>query len=318
MIEAKSISMNYGQTRALDSVSFKAEKGKILGLLGPNAAGKTTLMRILTTFLYPTRGTALIEGHNVTENPIFAKKEIGYMPERVPLYDDMIVDEYLGFVGKARGLSGQKLRDRLVWIKASCEIDAVWKDSISEISRGYRQRVGLAQALIHDPNVLILDELTTGLDPIQIIGTRHLIRKLSLDKTIIFSTHILQEVEALADRIVILNHGRVIANGTREELVRMATKAEKVILTLKGDKEQVETYLDSLNEVEEVRFEGYRQDEYPRFFIKAVTGTPLISILNHLIKENGWEIRELFKEEPTLEDSFIWFLNRDKSKRRHK
>ena len=255
MIEAKSISMNYGQTRALDSVSFKAEKGKILGLLGPNAAGKTTLMRILTTFLYPTRGTALIEGHNVTENPLFAKKEIGYMPERVPLYDDMIVDEYLGFVGKARGLSGQRLIDRLVWIKASCEIGAVWKDSISEISRGYRQRVGLAQALIHDPNVLILDELTTGLDPIQIIGTRHLIRKLSLDKTIIFSTHILQEVEALADRIVILNHGRVIANGTREELVRMATKAEKVILTLKGDKGQIETYLDSLNEVEEVRFE---------------------------------------------------------------
>jgi len=240
------------------------------------------------------------------------------MPERVPLYDDMIVDEYLGFVGKARGLSGQRLIDRLVWIKASCEIGAVWKDSISEISRGYRQRVGLAQALIHDPNVLILDELTTGLDPIQIIGTRHLIRKLSLDKTIIFSTHILQEVEALADRIVILNHGRVIANGTREELVRMATKAEKVILTLKGDKGQIETYLDSLNEVKEVRFEGYRQDEYPRFFIKAVTGTPLISILNSLIKEKGWEIRELFKEEPTLEDSFIWFLNRDRSRRRHK
>lgn len=316
MIEAKSISMNYGQTRALDSVSFKAEKGKILGLLGPNAAGKTTLMRILTTFLYPTRGTALIEGHDVTENPIFAKKEIGYMPETVPLYDDMIVDEYLSFVGKARGLFGQRLIDRLVWVKDSCEVHPVWKHSISEISRGFRQRVGLAQALIHNPKVLILDEPTTGLDPIQIISIRSLIRTLSADKTVIFSTHILQEVEALADRIVILNHGRVIANGTREELIEMATKAERVILAIKGDKEQIEASLGSMSELKDVRFEGYREGKYARFLVRAVTGTPLIPILNNFIRQENWEIREFSKEEPTLEESFIWLLNRDKSKRK--
>lgn len=316
MIEVKSISMNYGRTKALDSVSFKAERGKILGLLGPNAAGKTTLMRILTMFLYPTKGTALIEGHDVTENPLFAKRQIGYMPETLPLYDDMIVDEYLGFVGMARDLFGQKLIDRLVWVKDSCEISSVWKHSISEISRGYRQRVGLAQALIHDPQVLILDEPTTSLDPIQIISIRRLIRKLSMDKTIIFSTHILQEVEALADRIVILNHGRVIANGTREELIQMATKSERVILAIKGDKEQIEASLGSVSGLKDVCFEGYREGKYARFFVRAVTGTPLIPILNNFIRQENWEIREFSKEEPTLEESFIWLLNRDKSRRK--
>jgi ABC-2 type transport system ATP-binding protein len=316
MIEVKSVSMNYGQTKALDSVSFKAQKGQILGLLGPNAAGKTTLMRILTAFLYPTRGTALVEGHDITENPLFAKREIGYMPETLPLYDDMIVDEYLGFVGKARGLFSQRLVERLAWVKESCEISPIWKYMISEISRGYRQRVGLAQALIHDPQVLILDEPTTGLDPIQIISVRRLIRKLSKDKTVIFSTHILQEVEALADTIVILDRGRVIANGTREELVQMATKTERAVLTLKGDRETLESSLESLKEVEEVRFEGYRQGGYARFLLRAPTGTPLIPLLNDFIRQNNLEVKELSREEPTLEETFIWLLSRDKSRQR--
>jgi ABC-2 type transport system ATP-binding protein len=232
MIEVKSISMQYGRTRALDQVSLKAEEGKILGLLGPNGAGKTTLMRILTTFLYPSGGTATIYGHDVTQKPLSVRKLIGYMPEEVPLYNDMLVDEYLIFIGKARGFFGEKLRDRLRWVKDNCGIGSVWKHFISEISRGFRQRVGLAQALIHDPKVLILDEPMTSLDPLQIIGIRELVRGLSKDKTVIFSTHILQEVEALADRIVILSNGRVIADGIREEIIHGQGNLEKAFINL--------------------------------------------------------------------------------------
>jgi len=201
LIEINQVSMKYGKTIALDKVSFKAEKGMILGLVGPNGAGKTTLMRILTTYLYPAEGTALIDGHDVTKDSIIARSLIGYMPETVPLYDDMIVDEYLTFIGRARGLFDDKLDEKLRWVKENCDLFPVWKHTISEISKGFRQRVGLAQALIHNPEVLILDEPMTGLDPLQIINIRKLIRDLKKEKTIIFSTHIFQEVEALADRI---------------------------------------------------------------------------------------------------------------------
>ncbi|MFH0731689.1 MAG: ATP-binding cassette domain-containing protein [Candidatus Omnitrophota bacterium] len=232
MIEVKSVTRNYGKTVALHKVSFNAEKGKILGLLGPNGAGKTTLMRILTTYLYPTKGTAVIDGHDITLQPLLVRKLTGYMPEAVPLYDDMIVDEYLTFIGKARGLSSEKLRDRLTWVKENCGLSGIWKHGVSEISKGYRQRVGLAQALIHDPDVLILDEPTSGLDPLQIISIRELVRKLSANKTIIFSTHILQEVEALADRVVILNDGRIIANGTIKEVTQGSETLEKAFIGL--------------------------------------------------------------------------------------
>lgn len=232
MIEVKSVSMKYGKTLALDRVSFTAERGKVLGLLGPNGAGKTTLMRILTTYLYPTEGTAIVDDHDIIDDPLSARRIIGYMPETVPLYDDMIVDEYLIFIGRARGVFGDRLKERIGWIKNACGIKEIWKHQISEISRGYRQRVGLAQALIHDPQVLILDEPTTGLDPLQIIGIRKLIRELAKDRTVIFSTHILQEVEVLADKIVILNNGRIIVSGTRNEIVGQAKNLEDAFISL--------------------------------------------------------------------------------------
>jgi ABC-2 type transport system ATP-binding protein len=233
MIHVKNLSMHYGQFRALRDVSFKSEKGEILGLLGPNGAGKTTLMRILTSYLYPTKGTAIIGGHDITENPLSVRKLIGYMPETAPLYYDMIVEDYMNFVGRARGISGQGLRKRLSWVRDAVGIKSVWRHALSEISKGYRQRVGLAQALIHDPEVLILDEVTSGLDPLQIIGIRKLIKELSKTKAIIFSTHILQEVDALTERIVILNEGQVIADGRRQEFLERATReSNKTNMTL--------------------------------------------------------------------------------------
>jgi len=227
MIEAKKISMRFGNTIALAGVSFTAEKGRILGLVGPNGAGKTTLMRILTGYYYPADGTALVNGHDVTAEQLATRRLIGYMPESIPLYDDMIVDEYLTFIGNARGLFSETLKDRLVWVKENCGLAPVWKHPISEISKGFRQRAGLAQALIHDPEILILDEPMTGLDPLQIIGIRRLITALKKNKTIIFSTHIFQEVKAMADRIVILNDGRLIADGTYDEITGKASEGEK-------------------------------------------------------------------------------------------
>jgi ABC-2 type transport system ATP-binding protein len=304
--------MRYGKTLALDKVSFKAEKGKILGLLGPNGAGKTTLMRILTTYLYPSEGKALVEGYDIIKEPLSVRNLIGYMPEIVPLYDDMIVDEYLAFIGQARGLFGDRLIKRLQWVKGTCGITSIWKHPISEISRGFRQRVGLAQALIHNPKVLILDEPTTGLDPLQIIGIRELIRKLSQDKTILFSTHILQEVEALADRIVILNNGKIVVDGTKQEIIQMATKRERVTLIVKAKKEDVESALNNEDAVGELHFGGLVGEGYVKFLVSAKVGESLVPMLNRVIEENGWDFRELKHEEPTLEEAFIWLLSRDR------
>ncbi len=218
MIEAKNLSMFYGSFCALSNVSFEVREKEIVGLLGPNGAGKTTLMRILTTFIYPTQGTALINGIDINKNPIQARKQIGYLPETPPLYMDMRVDEFIDFVGRARGLSGAKLSERKDWVKSACSLLPVWKHMMYELSLGYRQRVGLAQALIHDPKIIILDEPTSGLDPIQIIGVRDLIRELAKTKTIIFSTHTLQEASALSSRLLIINQGKIAAQGTVEEI----------------------------------------------------------------------------------------------------
>lgn len=218
MINVQSLTMHYGSFVALDAISFQVAEGEILGLLGPNGAGKTTAMRILTTYLYPTSGTVKIDQFDILTHALDVRKRIGYLPETAPLYPDMQVEEYLTFVGQSRGLGAAQLNSRLQWVRESCGIKSVWKHTISEISKGYRQRVGLAQALIHDPKVLILDEPTSGLDPLQIIGIRDLIKSLAKKKTIIFSTHILQEVEVMADRIVIINEGKIISQGTQREL----------------------------------------------------------------------------------------------------
>lgn len=229
MIDVRNLTMYYGSFAALDHVSFQVKEGEILGLLGPNGAGKTTVMRILTTYLYPTSGTARINNLDILERALGVRKQIGYLPETAPLYLDMQTEEYLKFVGEARGIWGKTLSNRLGWVREACGLRPIWKHTLAEVSKGYRQRTGLAQALIHDPKVLILDEPTSGLDPLQIIGIRQLIRGLAKEKTIIFSTHILQEVEVMADRIVIINEGKVVSQGTQKELadeVRLKSESE--------------------------------------------------------------------------------------------
>ena len=205
MIEVKGITKYYGDFKALDDVSFNVGRGEVLGFLGPNGAGKSTTMKVLTTFISASEGTASVCGHDVHAAPQEVRKRIGYLPETPPLYGDMTVEDYLTFAGNARGLKGHNLKDRLETVVTDCGLRSKLKSRIIELSKGYKQRTGLAQALIHDPDVLILDEPTSGLDPMQIVEIRKLIERLRENRCIIFSTHILQEATAVADRLVIVN-----------------------------------------------------------------------------------------------------------------
>lgn len=229
-LQIKNLTRVYGQQRAVDNISFEVARGEIIGFLGPNGAGKSTTMKIATTYLPPTSGTVLVEGLDVTQHPQKVKKVIGYLPEHNPLYTDLYVREYLDFVGKFYGLRGKGLKAAVDRIIDVCGLSAEKHKRIEMLSKGYRQRVGLAQALLHDPRVVILDEPTSGLDPNQILEIRKLIRDTSHSKTVIFSTHILQEVQALCDRVVVINKGKIVADDRLSDLLAAAGGRQVVIV----------------------------------------------------------------------------------------
>ncbi len=227
-LQVQQLTKIYGAQRALDDISFSVRKGEIVGFLGPNGAGKSTTMKIATTYLPPTSGSVWVEGINVEHQPIEVKKMIGYLPEHNPLYLDMYVHEYLQFVGSVYGLRGTALRIRVRELVEMCGLVREQNKRIEALSKGYRQRVGLAQALIHNPQVLILDEPTSGLDPNQILEIRKLIKAISDNKTVIFSTHIMQEVQALCDRVIIINKGKIVADDSIENLLENNGNLEEV------------------------------------------------------------------------------------------
>src|SRR6202042_1058852 len=230
MIIVKDVTKRYARAVAVDHISFSVEKGQIVGFLGPNGAGKTTTMRILTCFLSPSSGTASVAGFDVLEQPIEVKKRIGYLPETPPLYPEMETAEYLRFVGKLKGLSGAELEKRVNYVCERCFVADVKNKLLGKLSKGYRQRVGLAQAIIHNPDVLILDEPTAGLDPKQINETRDLIKGLAGDHTIILSTHILPEVEQTCEQVLIINKGKLVATDSVRNLQARARDAETLLL----------------------------------------------------------------------------------------
>jgi ABC-2 type transport system ATP-binding protein len=234
MISVKNISKRYARNTAVDHISFEVEKGQIVGFLGPNGAGKTTTMRMLTCFLPPSSGTATVAGFDVLEAPLEVKKRIGYLPEAPPLYLEMRTAEYLTFVGRLKGLSGSELRQRVETVCDRCAIGDVENKLLGKLSKGYRQRVGLAQAIIHNPDVLILDEPTSGLDTKQINETRDLIKSLAGDNTIILSTHILPEVEQTCEKVIIINKGKLVATDSVKELQSRARGAELVVVEVAG------------------------------------------------------------------------------------
>jgi ABC-2 type transport system ATP-binding protein len=239
LIELRELRKSYGGVEAVHGVSFAAETGSVLGLLGPNGAGKTTIMKVLTGYHFPSSGTAIVDGLDVSEEPIAVKRRVGYLPESVPLYQDLTVAEYLDFAADARGLeSGKKAggarAKALERAIGACGLSGVYRKKIEDLSKGYKQRLGLAQAILHDPPILILDEPTTGLDPNQIIEIRELIRSLGQSKTVILSTHILQEVEAICSNVIILSEGRVAAQGAPKDIGETLKGEERITLRLKA------------------------------------------------------------------------------------
>ncbi len=299
MIEVRSVSKSYGTTLALDQVSFSVERNQVLGFLGPNGAGKSTAMKIITTYLSPDEGDVQVDGIDVTADPLSVRRRIGYLPEAAPLYDDMRVQTYLEFVARARGLEGDRLRTRLDWVYDATQIERVLYKNVNELSKGYRQRVGLAQALVHDPDVLILDEPTSGLDPRQIIGIRNLIRDLSRTKTIIFSSHILAEISAVTSRIVIINEGRIVADGVVDELRRGATDASRVRVQFSVDGSEPGDALRAVSGVANV------ENEDGVWLVTSPKDVDVRAEINELAKSRGWTLLELHADTPTLEEAFI-------------
>ncbi len=308
MIEVRGITKSFGTMRALDDVSFRLDRGEILGFLGPNGAGKSTTMKIITTFLAADQGQVTVDGIDVLERPLDVRRKIGYLPENVPLYPDMNIQEYLTFVGQARGLSGDQLHKRLDWCVGACGLVTEYKKNIGELSKGYKQRTGLAQALIHDPEILILDEPTSGLDPLQILGIRELIKSLAGKKTIIFSTHILQEVSPVTDRVVIINEGRIIADGNLGDLSRDAMGTNRVFVGIREDGTAVEAALRELAEVTEVR--PLPADGGCRFEVRGPFDTDLVGAVDRLVRGRGWDMTQLHEDTFSLEDTFISLTRR--------
>ena len=304
MIEVKHLVKSYGDKHAVADISFKANDGEILGFLGPNGAGKSTTMNILTGYLSSTSGEAYINGHDILEDPIAAKKEIGYLPEFPPLYLDMTVKEYLYFVYELRGCR----LPRNTHLKEICElvkIDNVYDRRIGNLSKGYRQRVGLAQALVGNPNVLILDEPTVGLDPKQIIEIRTLIKKLGKNHTVILSSHILSEVQAVCDRIVVINQGKIVADDTADNLSRELTADHKLIARIDGPKDEVIKVVQTIPGVVSVVADLQRERGVWEYNIEAVEGTDIRCELNRRLMARNWYILGLRSSELSLEDIFL-------------
>ncbi|MGK7391603.1 MAG: gliding motility-associated ABC transporter ATP-binding subunit GldA [Candidatus Cyclobacteriaceae bacterium M2_1C_046] len=296
-IKIEHLTKKFGEQKAVDDISFQVNPGEILGFLGPNGAGKSTTMKITTGYLPPTSGKVTVAEHDVTQFPLQVKRMIGYLPEHNPLYMDMYVHEYLRFVGKLHKLRASALRHRVNEIIGLCGLGKEQNKKIEALSKGYRQRVGLAQALIHDPEVLILDEPTTGLDPNQIVEIRQLIRHVSKDKTVIFSSHIMQEVQQLCDRVVVINNGRIVADEVMSEL-KQKTGSEKIIIA-EFDQE-LETdqllVLDGVNRVVKEKNNMYRLYTDPKIDVRA-------KIFN-LAAEKKLSLIGLRQEETSMEQIF--------------
>src|SRR5579871_714753 len=309
MITVRSLTKRYARTVAVDNISFEVQKGQIVGFLGPNGAGKTTTMRILTCFLPPSAGSATVAGFDVLEQPLEVKKRIGYLPETPPLYPEMEVGEYLVFVGKLKGLSGSNLRKRVDEVCERCSVADVREKLISKLSKGYRQRVGLAQAIIHNPDVLILDEPTAGLDPKQINETRELIRSLAGDHTIILSTHILPEVEQTCEQVIIINKGKLVATDSVHNLQNRARGAESVLVEVEGrdgalDPKAIQHKLETVSGVSRVVFKETRQNR-SSFEVESLKDRMIRGDLARAVVEAGWNLNELRPTAMSLEEIFL-------------
>ena len=309
MIKVQGLTKRYARTVAVDNISFEVEKGQIVGFLGPNGAGKTTTMRVLTCFLPPTMGTANVAGFDVLENPMEVKKRIGYLPESPPLYPEMEVIEYLTFVGKLKGIPSSDLSRRIDDVVGRCAIGDVRTRLIGKLSKGFRQRVGLAQAIIHNPPVLILDEPTSGLDPKQIIEIRELLKSLAGEHTIILSTHILSEVEHSCEHVIIIDRGKLVAIDSVSNLTNRLRGAEAVALEVEaaGGRPDPADVLQCLEQVAGVSRVVMKDSKNGRltFEIESLQGRHIRAELARAVVNAGWSLSELRAVGLSLEDIFL-------------
>jgi len=306
VIKVEDLTKYYGRspTPAIQDVTFRVEKGEILGFLGPNGAGKTTTMRIITGYFPPSKGTARVAGFDVLEQPMEVKKRVGYLPEHPPLYNDMTVEGFLGFVADIKGVDRSRKKSRVGEVMEQCGLDEVRDVRIGKLSKGYRQRVGVAQALVHDPEVLVLDEPTLGLDPKQVVEVRNLIKSLAGERTIILSTHILPEVSMTCGRVVIINKGRVVAEDTPENLTARLRGAQRIFVEVRGPVDEVERTLREVPDVRDVQREG-SWDGTHRFVVESALERDVRAQLAASVVEEGFELLELRPVGMSLEDIFL-------------
>src|SRR6202163_2776277 len=309
MITVTDLTKRYARHTAVDHISFEVHKGQIVGFLGPNGAGKTTTMRMLTCFLSPTSGTATVAGFDVLEQSFEVKKRIGYLPETPPLYPEMRTAEYLQFVGNLKGLFGGELRNRVEYVCERCAISDVKNKLLGKLSKGYRQRVGLAQAIIHNPDVLILDEPTSGLDPKQINETRELIKSLAGDHTIILSTHILPEVEQTCQQVIIIAKGKLVATDSVNNLQNRARGAESLLVEVAArngdiDSATVQKRLEQISGVGKVLFKDKKQNR-SIFEVESRKDGSIRGDLARAVVESGWDLNELRPAAVSLEEIFL-------------
>lgn len=315
MIEVDQLTKRYGSVKAIDNVSFRVEKGEILGFLGPNGAGKTTTMRILTCFLPATEGTARVAGFDVFNQPMEVKRRIGYLPENPPLYNEMTVDSYLDFVARIKGVDSGDRKKRIGEVKEKVSIEDYSQTLIKNLSKGYKQRVGLAQALVHDPEVLILDEPTVGLDPNQIIEVRELIKSLSGNHTIILSTHILPEVSMTCQRVVIIANGKIAAVDTPENLTRQLQGSDRIYVEAAGPEESITGKIKEIDGV--LRVESHKLDSSDAFSYSVETELrkDVRGRLARKIVEGGFDLLEMRTMSMSLEEVFLQLTTKEEGVR---
>jgi ABC-2 type transport system ATP-binding protein len=305
MIEVQNLTKYYGKRLAVDDISFKIEKGEIVGFLGPNAAGKTTTMRMLTGFLAPTKGMIKIAGYDILANSLEARRHIGYLPEAVPLYTDMTIQSYLEYIARLRGMSRGEIKKKVNDVIERCHLDEYTDVLIGKLSKGFRQRVGIAQAIIHEPEVLIFDEPTIGIDPIQIASTRQLIRELGEAHTVLISTHILPEVSVICQRAIIIDHGNIVAEDRIENLSSMVTGSKRIRLEVEGPTKKISEKLHAIKGVKRVIY----QDS--RFLVEYPADLDLRSKIIEALVQGGFTLLSSESMEMSLEDIFLKLTTKD-------
>ena len=305
MIEVNNVTKYFGNFPAITDISFTVEQGEIVGFLGPNGAGKSTTMKIITGFLPPTEGTATVAGYDIVNESLDARRHIGYLPETVPLYTEMTVREYLDYMGKIRGMESARIRTRIDDVVSICHLEDYYSSIIGKLSKGFRQRVGIAQAIIHEPDVLVLDEPTIGIDPIQVVETRQLIKDLGGEQTLIVSTHILPEVSQICERVIVIHEGQIVAIDQPDNLARTLLGRERVRMQIKGPQQEVIGVLEDVPGVEEVTRVNIQRGEIPEYRVESESGVEIRAALAQTVVNAGWELHRLEGVTMSLEEIFL-------------